>query len=130
MGNRGTQGQSDFRPKCVRRGQQQVEGVPVGNVRPERTGTDGQGLIALLKCEDVDVKPTTNWLYRTDLLATDPPQDYGTVRPRAHGTVLPSDLREVDWTFDGDVGYHVGPDNEGPAYWRNGQWHLAKTNTL
>lgn len=87
-------------------------------------------MIALLKCEDIDVKPTSHWLYNSDLLATDPPQDYGTVRPRANGMIIPTDLRDVQGTFEGDVGYHVGPQHEGPAYWRNGQWHIAETTTL
>lgn len=90
----------------------------------------GEGMIALLKCEDIDVKPTSHWLYNSDLLATDPPQDYGTVRPRANGMIIPTDLRDVQGTFEGDVGYHVGPQHEGPAYWRNGQWHIAETTTL
>lgn len=40
------------------------------------------------------------------------------------------DYQHVQGTFEGDVGYHVGPDHEGPAYWRNDQWHVANTTTL
>jgi len=95
------------------------------------TGRDyGDGIVAAVQSNDVDVSYPSHAAVETDVLATENPRDYGTTRPRSDGVILPTDLGDVEGAFEGDVGYHVGTDEEGPAYWRDGAWHLAATRTL
>jgi|GEM_PF-2697432 len=90
----------------------------------------GSGLAAVVDSEDIDVNIASHATVNTDVLANDDPHASGNERTRSAGMILPGDLRDVDGQFPGDVGYHVGPDSEGPAYWRDGDWHVARTQRL
>lgn len=89
----------------------------------------GDGLVAPVQSNDIDVNAGSHATYKSDILAGDP-KSLGSERTRSSGMILPTDLSTVEGAFKGDVGYHVGQDVEGPAYWRNGEWNVAETRTL
>lgn len=89
----------------------------------------GEGALALYDCTDADVYEGSNLALETATWAQ-PPTAYGNTRTRSHGVVYPQDLSSVDGAFEGDRGYHVGEDREGPAVWRDGRWHVAATTPL
>ncbi|AQL44664.1 hypothetical protein BV210_18025 (plasmid) [Halorientalis sp. IM1011] len=91
----------------------------------------GQGFISLFSCSDADVYAASHYLldagdglFATDVLG------HGNVRPRSDGIVMPMDLSNVEGQHECDRGYHIGKKEEGPAVWRDGEWHVTKTNTI
>lgn len=85
----------------------------------------GKGYLALYGCTDAEVHCASHVVRETNLFGGGEGS-----RTRSNGAILPQDLSSVDGAFEGDRGYHLGTDREGPAVWRGGQWHLAETTTL
>lgn len=89
------------------------------------------GFIALFGCIDPDVHASSHYVFdvANGLFGTEI-TDHGNVRPRSDGHLVPDDLSNVEGQFEGDRGYHVGRDTEGPAVWRDGEWHVTDTTTV
>jgi hypothetical protein len=91
----------------------------------------GDSLIALFSCIDPDLHAASHYVFDVDGgLFPDDITDHGNVRPRSGGSILPMALSGVEGQFEGDTGYHVGPEREGPAVWRDGDWHVTETKTV
>lgn len=98
------------------------EGVTASSCTVRRYG---KGFLTLYGCTDAEIRASSHVIRQAGLFGGG-----NGIRTRSDGVILPQDLTAVDGAFDGDRGYHVGTDKEGPAVWRGGQWHLASTTTL